>query len=146
MATYEEQVNVHAGADEIWRVLYDVARWPTWTPTVRSASVQGSGHLAVGSRVRLKQPRLLPATWTITALEPGRSFDWQSSSPGLTSSAGHRIERTDDGCRVTLTFEQSGRGAALASLVYGRLIQRYVAVEAASLKRRAESGPDSPAS
>lgn len=141
MAEYREQVSVAASAEEVWRILYDVASWPMWTPTVRSASVVSGAPLAVGSEVRLKQPRIPAATWVVTALEPGISFDWTSTSPGVCSLARHRIEPTADGCRVTLTFEQTGRAAGVTGRLLGRLIRGYVATEAASIKRQAESGP-----
>ena len=41
---------------------------------------------------------------------------------------------------ATLTFAQRGPAAWLASLAFGRLIRRYVDLEAANLKSRSERG------
>ena len=52
----------------------DVERWPQWTESVTSVQRLEPGPLAMGSRARIKQPRLLRATWQVTAIEAGRSF------------------------------------------------------------------------
>lgn len=135
----EERIDIAAPAERVWAVMSDVERWPTWTPTVASLDVLGPRPFSVGSRARIRQPRLPTAVWTVTLLEPPRYFEWRNRSPGILSVAGHRVEPTGAGTsRVTLTFGWSGWLAPVIRLVYGKLGRQYVRTEAESLKRRCE--------
>jgi hypothetical protein len=79
------------------------------------------------------------ALWTVTRLEPGCSFDWESVVPGLRSRGGHRVEAGPGGrSRVTLTFDWSGWLAPLLRLAAGGIARRFVRAEAEGLKRRCE--------
>jgi hypothetical protein len=119
----------------------DVERWPEWTPTVTSVEVLDQGPLRVGTRVRIQQPRLPPAVWTVTVLELGRRFTWKTGGSALISVADHRIEPrgTSSMSRVTLTFEWNGWVAPLLRLFFSLGARRYVRIEAESLKRRCEA-------
>ena len=62
--------DIDASADLVFAVLIDVERWPEWTPTVtRVERLDGSAlPLAISSRIRIVQPKVPPAEWTVTAL------------------------------------------------------------------------------
>ena len=86
------------------------------------------------------QPKVPPAEWTVTALEAGRGFRMMSRSPGATVVAHHWAEPLGDGqrSRVTLSVTFSGwLGRIIARGMRG-LNERYLAQEAAGLKRRSE--------
>ncbi|MFN2567728.1 MAG: SRPBCC family protein [Gemmatimonadaceae bacterium] len=137
----EQRIEVAAPPANVWAVMTDVERWPEWTPTVTSIERLDGGPLGVGSRVRIRQPRLPVATWTVTAPEPDWYFEWQSEAPGVRSVAGHRIELAGAGAsRIALTLAWSGWLAPALRLFYGRLARRYVRTEPESLKRRCERG------
>ena len=136
---YEEGVAVHAPAEAVWGLLVDVEQWPSWTASVQAVSRLDPAPLRVGSRVRIWQPRLPAATWTVGHLSPGRSFSWASQRTGVRTVADHRVEALPEGCRVTLELRQSGALAGLSRLLFGRLVRRFVRMEAQGLKRRAES-------
>jgi hypothetical protein len=123
----------------VWEVLVDVARWPEWTDSVSSVRLLDAEPLAVGSRVELKQPRIPTGTWTVTALQPGRAFSWQQRQPGSTVTAHHECVPLPDGStRVELTVVMSGALGGLVGRLYRGLTERYLALEAAGLKARAE--------
>lgn len=135
--------DVDASADLVFAVLTDVERWPEWTPTVtRVERLDGSSlPLAINSRIRIVQPKVPPAEWTVTALEAGRGFRMMSRSPGATVVANHWAEPVGDGrrSRVTLSVTFSGwLGQVIARMMRG-LNQRYLAQEAAGLKLRSEA-------
>jgi hypothetical protein len=139
---FTNTTEIDAPPDVVFAVMTDIERWPEWTPTVtRVERLGGAGRpLALGDRIRIVQPKVPPAEWTVTALEPGRGFRIVSRSPGATVEANHWIEPTGGGqtSRVTLSVMFAGLlGRAVGWLMRG-LNTRYIAQEAAGLKRRSE--------
>lgn len=133
------RTEIAAPADIVWRLTEDVEGWPELTPTMTEVRRSDDGPLRAGSQALVRQPGLRPAQWRVTAVEPGRSFVWQSTTAGVTSIAEHVVEPTDTGTRMTLRFALTGRLAWLIGALYGRRIRRYVATEAAGFRRAAES-------
>lgn len=130
--------DIDASADEVWRVLRDVENWPQWTPTMRRIRPLSGGPLAVGSRYRVEQPRLLPAVWEVTACEPGRSFTWATRSPGVTTVAEHLLTPRPDGVRMVQNLDQTGPLERLIRPLFGGLVRRYVETEGQGLKAYCE--------
>ena len=132
-------IDVAASPDRVWEVLVDVERWPEWTASVSSVRLMDPGPLAVGSRVAISQPRIPTGTYTVTALERGSVFTWQQRQPGSTVSAHHECTPLPDGgTRVELRVEMVGTLRGFVGRLYRRLTDRYLAMEAAGLKARAE--------
>lgn len=140
---YSTTTDVEAAADVVFAVMTDIDRWPEWTPTVTSVErLDGASlPLAVGHRIRIVQPRVPPAVWTVTALEAGRGFRMMSRSPGATVVASHWIEplADDPRSRVTLSVAFSGWLGRWIGRMMRDLNERYIAQEAAGLKRRSEA-------
>ena len=133
-------VGVRAPADRVFSVLYDVERWPEWTPTMTSAKKIVAGPLVVGSKVRVRQPNLPPAVWVVTELDVDRRFTWITRSPGVRVAGGHYIENIAGGSQVTLTIDFSGPFGPLVSRFLRNLNRRYITTEAKGLKERCEAG------
>jgi hypothetical protein len=132
-------IDVADSPDRVWEVLVDVERWPEWTDSVTSVRPLDGGPLAVGSRVEISQPRISTGTYTVTALEPGRAFTWEQRQPGSTVSAHHECTPLPDGgTRVELSVVMSGAVGGVVGRLYRKLTDRYLAMEAAGLKSRAE--------
>ena len=132
-------IGVEAPVDRVWEVLRDVERWPEWASTVTSVRRLDDGPLAVGSKARIEQPRIPPTEYVVTELEPGRSFTWVATGPGVRTTARHRLEQLDGGrTRVTLAVEQGGPVGSVVGRFYRRLTDRYLATEAAGIKARSE--------
>jgi hypothetical protein len=122
-------------------VLAAVVEWPEWLPTVNTVEPLDGDPLTVGFRYIVRQPRLRPATWVVTELEPPLCFVWQARSPGLLMIATHKIEENAPGeSRVILRFSFSGLLGAPIAWLFRPVTQRYLAQELASLKLIAE-GP-----
>ena len=135
----ERSVDIATPPDRVWAAMADVERWPAWTASVTRVERLDRGPFGVGSRARVRQPGFPAAVWTVTALEPGRSFAWRSAVPGLTSVAVHRVDPAgDNASRVTLAVTWSGPLAPVIRLLAGKRSRRYVELEAQGLKRRSE--------
>ncbi|MFD9700403.1 SRPBCC family protein [Lentzea sp. NPDC059081] len=139
MPGLQHEVVIAAPPDRVWAVVSDVARWPERIPTVDEAERLDDGPLAVGSRTRLKQPRLSEAVWTVTELTDGRSFTWVSKSPGVTITGEHVVEPHPDGSRLVLGLRIAGPLSGLGWLMTKSLTRRYVETEGASIKKAAEA-------
>jgi uncharacterized membrane protein len=130
---------VDAPPEAVWRLFVDVERWPQMTKSTTEARLVDGGPLRVGSQAIVKQPRLPRVRWKVTELEPGRSFTWEYSSPGLTSVGGHTVEADGQGSVVTLTLRMHGPlSGPMYALVRG-MSHRYITMEAEGFKRTAES-------
>jgi hypothetical protein len=136
----ETIVEIDAAASRVWSVLADVTRWPEWTPTMNQVRLRGTDPLGPSSTATIRQPKLPPAVWKVTAFEDGHRFAWTAKGLGFTTVGDHVIEPLDEGrCRVTLIVETTGPLAGPFWRIAGDLTQRYVATEAASLKKRCEA-------
>ncbi|MFE0173198.1 SRPBCC family protein [Streptomyces sp. NPDC059002] len=130
---------IDAPADQVWRTVRDVERWPDWTPTVTGVRLHGGGDIEQGSVVTVHQPKQPVREWTVTELVDGTSFTWVSRSPGLRLAAGHVVRSAGGPTTVELTFSVAGPLAPVAKLLAGKAIRLAVDTEAASLKKWCEN-------
>jgi hypothetical protein len=105
---------------------------------VSSVRVVEGGPLAVGKRVRIRQPKLPPAEWRVTRVEPDRGFTWVSRAPGILVTGSHEIEPRDGGSHVTLSLHYAGLLGPLLARVTREVTLRYIAMEASGLRARSE--------
>ena len=137
---FEASIDVSAPAQLVFDTYADVEHWPSWTSSVTSVELLDRGPLRVGSRARVRQPKLPDATWQVTTLEPGRSFTWQARGPGVLSTGTHSVTAlTEDSSRVTAILEQAGPLGPVLGLVTKRLTNRYLATEVRGLKAYCEA-------
>ena len=135
---FSASIDIDAPPSRVWEVMADPERWHEWTPSITRIHLLGGRSLAIGTRALGRQPKLPPAVWTVTALEPGRSFTWVSTAPGLRVVARHAVEPVGSGSRATLSIDIEGLlGGFWGRLTHG-ITQRYLAHEARGLKSRSE--------
>ena len=134
-------VDIAASPERVWEVLADVERWSEWTETVTWVRRLDDGPLRSGSRVKINHPKIPETEYVVTELEPGQSFAWVASGPGVTTTARHTVEALPGGgSRVLLVVEQAGLVGSVMGRFYRGLTDRYLAREAAGLKARCEAG------
>ena len=131
---------ITASPDVVWGVLVDINEWPSWTQSVRTAQRLEEGPLGVGSRARLKQPGMPSLVWEVSELAAPSVFTWQARSPGVRTTAIHRLEpQPDGGTTLTLEVEHSGPLAGLIGALTSSRTSRYIGMEAAGLKKASEA-------
>ncbi|WP_353950475.1 SRPBCC family protein [Knoellia sp. S7-12] len=132
-------VDIDAAPEQVWDVLVDVARWPDWADTVTSVTRLDDGPFTIGAKARVEQPKLPPTEYVVTELEPGRSFTWVATGPGVRTTARHLLEPAGTSTRVRLSVEQAGPlGVVMGRLFFKGLTDRYLAAEAVGLKAHVE--------
>jgi len=127
-----------AAPDRLWSLASDVERWGDRLPTVDVVRPLGSGLTGVGSKFEVRQPGLPKAVWQVTDWQPGRSFTWVSTSPGIRSKAVHAVQDDGGGSRLDLSLEWSGPLARVLELLIGRKARGMVETEAETFARLAE--------
>jgi uncharacterized membrane protein len=137
---WEDTATIDAPAATVWRLTIDLANLPSLTPTMQSVERLDDGPLRVGSRARIKQPGQAPAVWTVTAVEEGRMFVWQTRRLWMTMVGGHRVEELGGGAsRNTLTLELTGPGSGLLGRMIGSAVRKAISTENAGIKAAAEA-------
>ena len=138
--SYEDTIEIDAGADAVWAVYSDVEHWSDWTASITEVRFIEGDRVEMGARVHIRQPKLRAAVWTVTAVEPGRSWTWESQLPGVRTAGIHTIEPLGpQRTRVHQTIEHRGLLSAIFGRLYGRLTRSYLAMEANGLKQRCEA-------
>ena len=133
-------VDIDAAPDVVWSLVSDIEHWPEWTPSVKSIRRLGrSGPLQPGSRALVRQPKLLPAVWTVTSMRPDRRFTWKTALQGMWVVADHWVEATANGSRATLSLQFQGLFGPLLARVTKGTNEKYLHLEANGLKRKSEA-------
>ena len=137
---FEQSIDIDADQQRVWDVLTDLDAWPRRVETVNVVELLTPLPVGVGSRVRLKQPRLPEATWEVTVWDAPSCFEWRQKSGGVTNVARHRVEALEEGrSRLTLMLDMRGLLVPIVGLFYKDLTNRYMTIEAQGMKRAAES-------
>ena len=142
MKSFESSVLVDAPTEKAWGVVSNVAAWPRCLATVSKIDALDGAALGIGCRFVVHQPKLKPATWKITRLDPPRLFVWEARYPGLRIIAEHAvIEETPRRARVVLRMTFAGLFGGMAARRLRSVTEDYLAQEGVSFKRTAESLP-----
>jgi uncharacterized membrane protein len=135
---FEHSIHIAAPVETVWAVTEDVARWPEWTPTMRSVRRVDDGPFQVGSAARIKQPGMPEAVWTVTELVRGERFTWGGRALRIRMRATHELAPDGSGTRNVLRVEMSGFVAALLSPLLRPAVRRALRQENEGLKARCE--------
>jgi uncharacterized protein YndB with AHSA1/START domain len=137
---FMRSVAIAAPPERVFAVFSDVERWPEWTPSVTSVRLLEPGPLRLGSRARIRQPRLPVAVWTVTEVVPDHYFVWEARAPGVRTVGWHVVEGdTGLGSVATSRLEQHGPGGLLVGLLTAGLTRRYLEWEADGLRAECEN-------
>jgi FAD/FMN-containing dehydrogenase len=83
MPTIESAIAIARPAEAVFALLADPRNTPKWTPSVKTATVDGPVQIgARGRNVLAFLRRRLEENWLITEYEPGRRYAFQAVTPG----------------------------------------------------------------
>jgi hypothetical protein len=78
--------------------------------------------------------------YEVTRWDPGSGFTWRASTPGVRTTATHRLETQGETTRLLLGIEWSGPLAGVVGLLMRSKTERMVGQEADTFATLAESG------
>lgn len=141
MRKMETVRTVRATPARVWDLVGDVTGWGRLLPTIEEVTrLDGDGPVGTGARFRVRQPGLPTAVYEITCWAPGAGFTWESSSPGVRTTATHELAPEPEGTRLTLGIEWTGPLAGAVGVLLGGKARRMVAQEADTFARLAAAG------
>jgi uncharacterized membrane protein len=132
-------VDIVAPVATVWAVTRDIEQWPNWSPTMESIRREDAGPIRPGSRARVEQPKLRPATWIVDVADENWNFTWHTKGPGYAVTAVHRLAESAHGCKVDLELHMTGVLSGLIWTLTGKTACRYLDEEAEALKCRCEA-------
>ena len=132
------RTTVNAAPEDVWRLYVDVERWPEISRNTREVRRLDSGPFQVGSEAMVRQPGLPRTRWRVTALDPGRSFTWETTSAGLTTAGDHIVEPSEAGSVITIGLRLRGPLAGVTEALLGRRVQRSITMEMEGFRQAAE--------
>ncbi|MEJ2685703.1 MAG: SRPBCC domain-containing protein [Gammaproteobacteria bacterium] len=138
------EIGIAAGAEKVWRILLDFARYGEWNPLIRS--VEGTAEVGAWLRVGIDMPdgRRLRIRPTVVTVRPRRELGWiaRLGVPGfLDGEHIFHIEALSD-TQVTFIHREIFTGVLvlfLWPLLKRRLQVGFEAMNSA-LRERAEAG------
>jgi len=143
------EIEIDAGAERIFGILTDLARYPEWnpfTPRVRSTLREGDWvwlFLATGKLPGSSHPLLVPWPEKVRSFEPNRRLRWGLVFGRPEIFEAERIQTLEPiGARRTRYVSEdrmTGRMAPLILRLFGGAVQRGFDEVAWALKKRAES-------
>ena len=104
---FEDSAVIAAPASTVWEVYSDVGHWPgDGLRHLRRAARPGP---AAGGLAGPDPPAPAPvAEWTVTEIDPGRSFTWVARGPGVRTTGTHVVEPHGDGAGPPRSSTQGG--------------------------------------
>lgn len=134
----EKTLAIDAQPNDIFNVLMDFERWNRWTQSITEMSMLNNDRPGAGAKIRVLQPKLLPAIWTITEILRDKSLTWEKRSFGLTMLSEHLIMNGDKETSMTIRMTYQGPLAGLFYSFTRSLTDRYMTMEINGLKRECE--------
>ena len=135
----EHTIEIDAPVKRVWELTLDVESWPQLSPTFTSVERLDAGSIAVGSQARIKQPGQRVKVWTVTKLDPEKTFAWSTKSLGMTMTGIHSLESADGTTVNTLAVEIEGSLAGVVGSLLRQPLLSAISKENEGFKQAAEA-------
>lgn len=133
------EISIRVPTELVWAVTCNLEAWPQWTPTMRSVACLDRGPLAIGTRVRVRQPMQPVTEWVVIDLRPERSFVWEHRRPGWHFIARHTLLPQNEMTQNRLCLEARGTWAWMLWPVLRPLLRWALRQENEGLRQFCES-------
>jgi len=136
----EDTIEINAPRDRVWQVTTDVEAWPKWAPAMERIRREDTGDFKLGSTALIKQKQMPETRWTVTEIDPGKRFAWQTRVLGMDMLATHIIIPGDRAVTNLLRIEMHGLLIKLLGPIMKALVAKSLKLENQGLKHYCESG------
>jgi len=73
---------INSQPEQIFKVLTDIKNWNQWTKSIIGIAFVDTDEFKTGVKIKVRQPKLLPAVWTITEISKNKSLSWEKNPLG----------------------------------------------------------------
>lgn len=133
----EHRIATTASPETVFRIYEDVARWHTWDPDTKRASLDGP--FQAGSRGRLVPTRGRPVPMLLTQVAPGRGFTVESRIPLFRMTFEHELRPSAGQTEIVHRVSFSGPLSLVLAPLLTRQLDAGLPVTLARLKALAEA-------
>jgi uncharacterized protein YndB with AHSA1/START domain len=134
-AIASSEIEVQASPAVVWRVLADIAAWPSWNPDVKSVEIDGP--LDPGTTFRWKAgPGTI--TSTLREVDPPRRIVWTGKTLGIRAIHVYELEPRDDVTLVRSAESWDGLVVRLLRRWMSKTLAESTAAGLEHLKREGE--------
>ena len=138
MYSISKNILINAKPEYIFRVLADIENWNLWTSSIKKIVIINDTEFNKGTKVKVVQPKLLPAVWEITEIEKDKYFTMEKRYVGLKMIAKHILEPKNSSTSVELVLTYEGVFAKLFYSLTSSLTSQYLTMEINGLKNKCE--------
>jgi uncharacterized membrane protein len=131
-------ITINADISKVYDLWTDVENWNLWTKSINKISLLDNEKFEIGGKVRIEQPKLSPALWTITEIQPNIRFTWQTKMMGVTVIAKHILQSTPNGTIAKSELTYDGLLAGFLYRLFLKLTSQYLIMEIEGLKNECE--------
>jgi hypothetical protein len=135
----EHTIEIAAPPSLVWEVTAEMPSWPQWTPTMTAVEPLEPGPVGVGSRYRVKQPRMPAGIWTVTVLDPPERLVWETQRWGLRLVATHHVSAFGPRTRSYLALDLDGVVGQVIWPVFQWIAPKFLVQENQGLKAYCEN-------
>jgi len=129
---------INAMPGDIFKVLMNFEQWNQWTASITEMSILNNDRPGMRARIKILQPKLPPAIWTITESLPDKSLTLEKRSFGLVMLSEHLISTSNNMASIIIRMTYQGPLAGLFYMLTHSLTDRYMTMEIYGLKRECE--------
>jgi uncharacterized protein YndB with AHSA1/START domain len=138
MVKVEASVDINRPIEEVFAYVTDPTKTPEWSSLVLECSLEGSGHIGVGSRIRTTGKflgRKLESTAEVIEFDSPHKFALRETSGSSHLVVERRLESIGEGTRYrSRLVGESGGMFKLADPIVATLVKRTVETDLQTLK------------
>lgn len=137
-AVARDAIDVEATPEAVWEVLTDIARWPTWNPDIKSASI--GGPIAPETTFQWKAgPGTITSTFEV--VKAPHLLVWSGRTLGIYAIHVYRLERQGESTLVTSEESWTGVPVRLFPGPMRKMLLKAIEAGLRHLKTEVEQQP-----